>query len=91
MYWTTGSGYIELNITKKDALTCSHSGDCESDVKFLMSKPAIKRQLNKLQPETLKNTLSEFGCWDDDQLADHETNKVRILWIACCDITEGNC
>lgn len=79
----------DLNITKKDALTCSHSGDCENDVKFLMSSPKIKRQLDKLDKTQLKKELSEYGAWDENDLNDHEQNLVRWLWISCCDISEG--
>lgn len=90
MYWTTGSGCIELNITKKQAAICSHVGDCEADLKYVIANyPTIKRQLDKLDVKKLAAELNEYGCWNDDELADHEQNKVRILWIATGDIMEG--
>jgi hypothetical protein len=90
MYWSTGSGRIELNITKTIAANCSHSGSCDVDVKEAMQINAIKRQLNKLNPNLLANELREYGAWDEEELSDHEANKMRILWIACGDISDRN-
>lgn len=89
-YWyTSGSGRIELQLTKNQALTGSHSGDCEPDVKYLRTLPEISEQLGKINPETLTKELGEYGAWDDDELKDHDQNLTRILWIACCDISEN--
>lgn len=90
MYWTTGSGRIELNITKNDALCCSHPGPCDNDVMQLSDKPSIKRQLAKLSPELVASELKEYGAWDTDELADHSQNLQRLLWLACGDISDGN-
>ena len=89
MWWSNGSGLIELNITKKQAEIGFHSGDCENDVNHLMQIPAIKRQLNKLKPALVIKELQEYGCWDDVELSIHKANLQRILWLACGDILEG--
>lgn len=88
MYYTSGSGRIELQITKKQAEIGSHSGSCDNDIAYLRTLPAIKRQLAKLDAETLKNELAEYGAWDDNDLANYDENLTRILWIACGDIQE---
>lgn len=72
-----------LNITKKQAQMGSHQGQCDKDVAYLCELPAIRRQLNKLDPAMLNAELKEYGAWDDEQRADHEENKRRIVWIAC--------
>jgi hypothetical protein len=89
-YWTESLGRIELNITKKQAEACSHPGECSQDVAELLKVPAIRRQLNKLAPHLVAVCLKEYGVWDDDELLDHEENLSRLLWVACCDISEGN-
>lgn len=91
MYWTTGSGRIELNITKKIASNCSHSGSCDNDVLQSLQIAEIKRQLNKIPADLLASELKEYGAWDSEELLNHEDNKMRILWIACGDIADGNC
>ena len=88
MWWSTSSGRIELNITKKVAAMCHHSGNCEPEVRAAMKIPSIKRQLNKLDPKLIVSELKEFGAWDDEELKDNEFNKVRLLWIACGDIDD---
>jgi hypothetical protein len=90
MYYTSGSGRIELQLTKNQALTGSHPGDCDADIKYLRQLPAIKRQLAKLDANTLAKELKEYGAWDEIELQDHDANLTRILWIACGDIAE-NC
>ena len=50
--------------------------------------PAIKRQLDKLAPATVADELREYGPWEDEDLADHDVNLSRVLWLACCNIIE---
>ncbi len=88
MWFTTSSGLIELKLTKAQASIGSHQGQCDSDVAFLRTLPAIKRQLAKLSPKLVASELKEYGAWDDAELSDHDANLSRLLWIACGDIQE---
>lgn len=91
MLASTGSGRIEINITKAQAAIGSHSGQCDSDIAYLRTVPAIRRQLAKIDPDLLRDELREYGAWDDVELSDHDANLLRILWILCGDIADGNC
>ena len=88
MWWSESLGRIELQITLKQAQSCSHQGQCDDDVAALRKVPAIKRQLDKLDPKLVADCLREYGAWDDKELADHDQNLTRLLWCACCDIAE---
>jgi hypothetical protein len=90
MWFTTSSGRIELQITKAQARACSHPGDNEPAVLRLRQEPRIKRQLAKLDPVVVANELSDYGAWGEDELADHDMNLTRLLWLACHDIAEEN-
>ena len=90
MHWNDSYGFIELNITKAQAHMGHHQGPCDSDIKKLRNIPAIKRQLNRLDPVKVREVLREYGAWDDNELSDHDANLDRLLWIACGDIVEGN-
>lgn len=79
----------DLKITLRDAESCSHSGQCDEDVKALMDKPYIKKQLKNINPEQLKKELNEFGAWNEDELNNHEDNLMRWVWISAVDIVEG--
>ena len=79
----------DLRITLSDAYTCSHPGQCDDDVLRLMQKPYIKKQLKTLEPAKLAKELKEFGAWDTDELANHENNLMRWVWISCNDIVEN--
>jgi hypothetical protein len=87
--WISGCGRIDLTINLDDALACSHSGQCDSDVEWLRQQPYIIEQLNGIKPQLLINILREYGAWDDGDLADHEANLDRLVWIACCDTAEN--
>jgi len=89
MYWVTNHG-IEFNITKKQARDGYHQGDCEESVKDLSDVKAIRKQLDKIDPETLKDELREYGAWEEEELLDHEQNLQRILWLVCADIIEDS-
>lgn len=88
MYYSTSSGRIELNITRNDAHTGYHQGQCDDDVAGLLNKPSIRRQMDKLDPKLIREELAEWGAWDDEDLKDHEQNKARMLWLACAGIVE---
>jgi hypothetical protein len=90
MWFTSSCGRIELQITLAQAQACAHPGDNEPAVNWLRQEPKIRRQLAKIDPEALKRELREYGAWDDEELADHDQNLTRILWLACHDITEEN-
>lgn len=88
IWWSTGSGRIELEMTLGQAESVSHSGRCDEDVKYLMSIPAIKKQLDAIPNSLMATELAECGVWDDEQLQDNTDNRMRLVWIAGCDISE---
>jgi trimethylamine:corrinoid methyltransferase-like protein len=79
---------FDLQITMPQARRGFHSGDCDEDIKALLSEPTIIRQFKKIDPESIKLELKEYGAWDEEELEDIEQNKARILWIACSNIIE---
>lgn len=78
----------DLFLTKQDALRCSHSGQCDSDVLAVSKKRYIKEQIKGIDPEQLRKELKEFGAWDYNELLNHEENIQRWIWISACDISE---
>lgn len=90
-WWTDGSGCVELNIGLQDARGGSHSGSCDADIDALAQEPYIASQLAKLDAEKVKGVVSEyFADATDEELADHERNLERLLWLACGDLAEEN-
>jgi len=88
MFWSSGSGRIELEINPDDALACAHPGPCDDDVYQLSQSAHMVGQLQKLDRALVASELREYGAWDSDELADHAQNLQRLLWIACGDIAE---
>lgn len=82
------SGGLELKVKTQDAIDCSHVGDCAQDVMWLSNEKYISDQREKINPNEIRSELNDYGCWDDDELADDDANWQRILWIACCDIRD---
>ena len=89
MWWSSSSGRIELQMTLYQARSASHQGQCIDDVLALSRVPKIAKQLAKVDPEVLRGELREYGA-DAEQLADHDENLQRLLWLAAGDITEEN-
>lgn len=86
--WTCGSGRLTLAIGLDDALSASHSGQCDDDVAALRRSPAIAAQVDAWDAEALRDELREYGAWDAADLADDDENRSRMLWLACGDIAE---
>lgn len=84
--WSSGNWRIELLISEEVAHLCSHPGPCDDDIERCMQLPEIKEQIDKINPETLADEISEYSDWD---CSDHNTNLMRLLWIACGDILES--
>ncbi len=89
VWWSAGSGLIELQMYFDDAEQCSHPGSCDADVQALSEKPYIIDQISKLDKTVIASDLSEYGAWSDTELQDHEQNVQRLIWIAAGDIAEG--
>lgn len=88
MFWSSSSGRIELQMTLKQARGATHIGRCDGDVLALSMQPNIARQLKKIDPATLRSELKEYGAWDSRELADHDQNLQRLLWLAAGDISD---
>ena len=88
MWFTSSSGRIELKMTLKQAEMASHQGECDDDVHFLSKLPSIARQLAKIDAGVLRAELEEYGAWDETELANHDQNLQRILWLAAGDIRD---
>jgi hypothetical protein len=87
-WWTESLGRIELRIPLELARSCCHPGDCEADVLAAREHWLIVDQLARLVPSTVAEALKEYGAWSDEELADHDQNLTRLLWLACSDVAE---
>jgi hypothetical protein len=88
IYWASSSGTIELALTLEQASNGYHQGQCDLDIMALRILPDISGQLSALDRAIVRETLKEYGAWNDVELSDHEANLDRLLWIACADLVE---
>lgn len=79
-----------ITLSLEEAEKGYHSRDCSEDVESLKKQLHIREQLDKINPESLRNELKEFGAWTEEELSDHEENLSRILWDACAKIVDGD-
>lgn len=89
LHWCDGSGRINLYMTLEQAKSVAHSGSCDNDVAELRKLPEVAQQLKEIDAAVLKKALREYGCWNEIELANHEENLDRIVWIAGGDIADG--
>ncbi|MGF6599819.1 hypothetical protein P3T23_004553 [Paraburkholderia sp. GAS448] len=86
--WLSGCGRIYLQMTDGQARAAHHPGPCDADVVALSREREIREQLDVVDPATLREVLKEYGAWNAEELADHEQNLQRVLWLAAGDIAE---
>lgn len=79
---------FEIEMTKAQAESCSHTGACDSDVLALSKLPKIARQFKKIDPLHIAEELKGYGAWDEEELKDTDQNVQRILWIAAGNIVD---
>jgi len=77
-----------LNITKAVANECSKSGNNEYSVNYYMNLPKYRKQLDKLNKESVRAELNDLGAWEDDELENHEDNLQRLFWLSCGNISD---
>jgi hypothetical protein len=75
-WWTSSCGRIELWMFLHQAQSVSHPGECDMDVRFLSNTSNIKAQIAEIDSDVLKDVLSQYGCWDDEQLKDTKIYSV---------------
>jgi hypothetical protein len=91
IWWSCGSGHVELRLTKADADSACHPGPCDSDVAALARVPYVANQLAEVDETDAAACVREmFADIEPAELADHMANLHRILWLAAADISEGN-
>ena len=90
MWFTSSSGRIELKMTLVQAQSATHPGPCDADVAALVKARNISWQLSGIKPEVLREELKEYGAWSAEELADHDANLTRLVWIAAGDIVDNN-
>lgn len=79
---------FEIVMTKKQANSVSHSGQCYDDVKALMENKKFMSQFKNIDKDAIREELKECGTWDNDELTDDEKNLERIIWIAGGNISD---
>ena len=88
-YWCSSRAQFELQLSLEDAQSASQPGkDADEDVRALIALPYVAEQLERIDAALLASELEEHGAWDAEELADHEANLRRLVWIASCDISQ---
>lgn len=88
LWWSSSCGRLELCMTLEQACSASHQGQCDDDVDALSRVPEIAAQLAAFDPVLLARELKEYGAWSPEELADHEQNLQRMLWLAAGSIVD---
>lgn len=88
-WYGSNTGLITLEFTREQLNSIPLHGQCIDEVLELRKIPEIAEQLQKIDPEALREDLDVYGCWDDEELKSHDDNLNRLLWIATGEVQEG--
>ena len=81
---------FSISMTRAQAASAHHTGQCVNDVRALSRVPSIARQLAALDTDAVISELAGYGAWGSAELTDLDGNLQRILWIAAGNIIEEN-
>lgn len=75
----------ELTAELRDALLdCGASGDASEAVAY------VRENFDVSGNETnCRDMLRQYGAWEEDELADHDTNLNRLVWLVGCALRES--
>lgn len=81
---------FELNLPIAVVLSCSQPGkDASEYVKAALRRyPSLLADIRDLDPFLVREELSEYGAWDEEELADDEENAERLVWLAACELKD---
>jgi hypothetical protein len=81
---------FELTMTQEEAEACCLPGVNATPAveQLLRSNEDLNIQLNRIGAAAIREELSGYGAWDDDELVDDTENRSRIVWIAAGGIWE---
>jgi hypothetical protein len=77
-----------IEMDYDDAKSCSHTGKCDDDVARVLRKGYIVRQLDAIGDADIADELQNYGAWEDFELADRDTIRTSIVWIAAGNIMD---
>ena len=84
--WFDSYGYFVGTLPDNCVADCSHSGQCDEDVKHWRQRLEFH-----VPRERTIAYLREFGSWTADELnakSDEGLAEI-VLWLACCEIREA--
>lgn len=88
LWFCSSEGHIELGLTERQVLSVPRSGPADDAILALSKEPDVAAQLAKINPQKLVHELRGYGAWSGEELADHQQNLQRILWLAVGDIAD---
>lgn len=86
MTWYSSLYNFTIIIDRDDVNTIAHPGDSTDIVTTITRK--LSDQLDKIGPQAIRNELSEYGAWTDDELQNDDESRLCIVWIAACNLAE---
>lgn len=81
--WTLEADEVAPGLLS-DLEDCGASGDVSEAVAYVRRCYVVTGD-----PADCAAYLRGYGAWEDDELADHDTNLDRLVWLAGCSLHEG--
>ena len=80
-WYSSFDGSIQIQMTREQADSMYHSGDCGEDVEAALRMPWLAPQLEDLDDSDVQRELRDWG-FDPDDLEDEQRNRERLVWMA---------
>ncbi len=77
--------YQETRLPKEVVADAPRRGRFDDYAEYLLAAYDIQVTLS----DSIRY-LQHVGAWEDSELQDLDTNKARLLWLACMDCKENN-
>lgn len=88
LHWITTDRF-EFQLTAAEIESVPRQGPADDAVETLARDPAVRERMAHVSPAELAAELKEYGAWNAVELADHEANIRRMLWLGALDFQEN--
>lgn len=86
-WWSESLGRFELQIPGEAIEDIFQPGPADETVEYWAKK--IERPA-RATAKALRDSLREYGAWDESELADDAANWHRVVWSAACDLGDSS-
>lgn len=89
MVYISGNYVGDILVPMWVVETYPQMGSADDWSVMVINDPEVRLELDKILPEKVATELRDLGAWEEDELANHEDNLKRLVWVLVGNYTDS--